>query len=144
MKIQLPDGKLFDLNDNDVRLAKQMLGMPQQGPEPLPKAFLDSYIAVRKLLVGVGATRLSAENIAIIAHFSKQAAPPDHAQQWLIDLIRTNTLKTNAPLWVDFRNDVVEGKYVSADIAKNVIVLDIDGQERSFPFASVKADKKKK
>lgn len=144
MKIQLPDGKLFNLDDNDVRLAKRMLGLPEQGPEPLPKDFLESYIAVRKLLSGIGVGRLSAENIAIIAHFSKQAAPPDHAQQWLVDLIRSNTLKTNAPVLVDFRNEVVEGKYVSADLAKHIIVVDIEGQDRSFPFSAVKADKKKK
>lgn len=137
------DGKIIDIPDNDVKLAKRMIGMPEDGPDSLPEKFLSHYLEMQALVRRVGVNRIGVEGLAMLCMLSKIPAAPDNKHQWLIDMITGRTLKTVDMIDVDFRNSVVSGKYHTADLSKEIVVVEVEGQERKLPFSAVKQKGKK-
>lgn len=135
------DGQIIDIPDNDVKLAKRMIGLPEDRPDPLPDNFLVGYLELQKSLRRVGVNRVSAEGLAMLCLLTKNHAPPDNKHQWLIELIKAKTLKTGDNIKIDFRNEVVDGKYMTADLLKETVVVEVAGQERKFPFSAVREKK---
>lgn len=137
--LTLDNGRMFRMPENDERIARTMLGIGEAAE--IPSSFINAYYSVLQFLNRSSLTNLSCETIAVICFLSKQTPPAADKMQWLVDAIDEGRIKTGTDVVVPWKGKDTRGMFKTHDPVKRVVVVEIEGDDRHFPYDVVKKPK---
>lgn len=121
------------ISENDQRLMRTMLKLPEDGT--LPQSVLDRYAALRSYTDRIGLTHLSGEALALVCLHSQQPVEPDPLA-WFTDRWKSGELKNGSVLSVLWRDEWVPCTIVNFNAQSNKVsfLMASDPVERDLPL----------